>query len=53
MSCKILLLVAACRLLKFKEKEVNLGPVPLHEQQTVVVQLKNHGVAEASYRVRR
>eukprot|EP00878_Enallax_costatus_P027731 GHUV01029880.1.p1 GENE.GHUV01029880.1~~GHUV01029880.1.p1 ORF type:complete len:262 (+),score=98.63 GHUV01029880.1:1719-2504(+) len=39
-------------LLKFKEKEVNLGPVPLHEQQTSVVQLKNYGNAEASFRVR-
>ena len=42
----------SCRLLKFKEKEVSLGPVPLHEQQTTVVQLKNYGNAEASFRVR-
>lgn len=38
-------------MLKFKEKEVNLGPVPLGCQQTAVVQLKNAGIAEASYRV--
>jgi len=34
-------------LLKFREKEVNMGPVPLHQQQTVVVQLKNAGADDA------
>jgi len=38
-------------LLKFREKEVNLGPVPLHQQQTVVVQLKNAGTDDAAFRV--
>jgi hypothetical protein len=38
-------------LLKFKDKEINLGAVPLGCQQTFVVQLKNVGNADASYRV--
>eukprot|EP00775_Hariotina_reticulata_P012144 gene12144-12282_t len=38
-------------LLKFREKEVNLGPVPLHHQQTMVVQLKNTGTDDAAFRV--
>ncbi|KAF6261116.1 hypothetical protein COO60DRAFT_1637017 [Scenedesmus sp. NREL 46B-D3] len=38
-------------LLKFKEKEINLGAVPLGCQQTFVAQLKNVGSADASYRV--
>jgi hypothetical protein len=38
-------------LLKFKEKEINLGAVPLGCQQTFVAQLKNAGNADASFRV--
>lgn len=38
-------------LLKFKEKEINLGAVPLGCQQTFVAQLKKVGNADASYRV--
>jgi hypothetical protein len=38
-------------LLKFKEKEINLGAVPLGCQQTFVAQLKNVGNADASFRV--
>jgi hypothetical protein len=38
-------------LLKFKEKEINLGAVPLGCQQTFVAQLKNTGNADASFRV--
>jgi hypothetical protein len=37
--------------LKFKEKEVCLGPVPQGELQAAVVQLKNTGSADAAFRV--
>lgn len=37
--------------LKFKERELNLGPVPVGVPQTVVVQIKNSGAGDAAYRV--
>lgn len=40
-------------LLKFTVKEINLGPVPLFEQQTTLVQIKNMGSTDAAYRVSR
>lgn len=38
-------------LLKFATKEINLGPVPLFEQQTALVQIRNTGSTDAAYRV--
>jgi hypothetical protein len=38
-------------LMKFAVKEINLGPVPLFEQQTSLVQVKNMGSTDAAYRV--
>lgn len=38
-------------LLKFTAKEINLGPIPLWEQQTALVQIKNAGSTDAAYRV--
>jgi hypothetical protein len=38
-------------LLKFTAKEINLGPIPLWEQQTALVQIKNTGSTDAAYRV--
>lgn len=38
-------------LLKFAAKEINLGPVPLFEQQTALVQIKSTGSTDAAYRV--
>lgn len=38
-------------LLKFTDKELHLGPVPLHEEQTVLVHLQNTGSTDAAYRV--
>jgi len=38
-------------MLKFASKELNLGPVPLFEQQTTLVQVKNAGSTDAAFRV--
>jgi hypothetical protein len=38
-------------LLKFTVKEIILGPVPLFEQQTTLVQIRNMGSTDAAYRV--
>jgi hypothetical protein len=37
--------------LKIAVKEVNVGPVPLFEQQMVLVQIKNAGSTDATFRV--
>jgi hypothetical protein len=38
-------------LMKFAVKEINLGPVPLFEQQTALAQIKNLGSTDAAYGV--
>lgn len=40
-------------MIKFAAKELNLGHVPLFEQQAAMVQLKNVGSTDAAFRVRR
>lgn len=53
MPCKKVMLYGELppSLLKFTAKEINLGPIPLCEQQTALVQIKNTGSTDAAYRV--